>query len=285
MKVFPFKIPKSKEASLMYQEDRALVFYDKLHQHEEIQVSYIKKGEGTLIVGDSITTFQKNDIIVLGSNLPHVFRSDRLEDNSASIMQTVFFTGTTFGRDFFDLPEFKSLSNFFTHIQCGLLLENVHPNIAQYFDDFKKADEYDRISIFLGLIRHISTAEYTKLSNFIYDKPIKDNEGKRMRMVFEYVMSNYAKSISLDDVAKIASMTKNAFCRYFKVRTNKTFFQFLIEIRVEHAAKLLIKDNELSVLEIAELCGFTNISNFNRQFKATKGETPMSVRKRAQSIF
>jgi transcriptional regulator GlxA family with amidase domain len=123
------------------------------------------------------------------------------------------------------------------------------------------------------------------LSNFIYDKPIKDNEGKRMRMVFEYVMSNYAKSISLDDVAKIASMTKNAFCRYFKVRTNKTFFQFLIEIRVEHAAKLLIKDNELSVLEIAELCGFTNISNFNRQFKATKGETPMSVRKRAQSIF
>ena len=73
-------------------------------------------------------------------------------------------------------------------------------------------------------------------------------------------------------------MTKNAFCRYFKVRTNKTFFQFLIDIRIESASKLLLKNNELSVIEIAELCGFNNISNFNRKFKEIKLASPLKYK-------
>lgn len=73
MKVLSFKIPKSEKDALIYQEDTGVAFYEQLHQHEEIQISYIIKGSGTLIVGDSISVFNENDIIVIGKNLPHVF--------------------------------------------------------------------------------------------------------------------------------------------------------------------------------------------------------------------
>ena len=100
-----------------------------------------------------------------------------------------------------------------------------------------------------------------------------------MSAVFEYAIEYYHQNITLEEVAEKANMSKNAFCRYFKKRTNKTFFQFLIEIRIERAGKLLSKSQELSVLEVSELCGFNNISNFNRKFKEIKGMSPLVYRK------
>ena len=133
--------------------------------------------------------------------------------------------------------------------------------------------------LFLEIIKKLAQEKKTLLSSYIYDKKITDNEGKRMQTVFEYVMTNFQKNITLDEIAALSNMTKNAFCKYFKIRTNKTFFQFLIEIRIERAAKLLSKSQELSVLEVSELCGFNNISNFNRKFKEIKGMSPLVYRK------
>ncbi len=280
MKIFPFQIPKSNAAALIYQEDRKLVFYDKLHEHEEIQMSYIKNGEGTIIVGDTITAFHSGDILVLGAHLPHVFRSDPESVKGLSFMQSIFFAKSAFGHDFFDRPEFRKLQAFFYTMQNGLILKQANPNICKLFTTFKNADDFDRLSIFLELIRELSHAGMEILSHFVYDKPFTDVEGKRMRQVFEYVMNNYHTAITLDKAASIANMTKHAFCRYFKVRTNKTFFQFLIEIRIEKAASLLSKHSELSIVEIAELCGFNNMSNFNRKFKAIKQVSPLHYRKR-----
>jgi AraC-like DNA-binding protein len=280
MKVFPFQIPKSNTAALIYQEDRKLVFYDKLHEHEEIQMSYIKNGEGTIIVGDSITSYHAGDILVLGAHLPHVFRSEPESVKGLSFMQSIFFTKNAFGHDFFDRPEFKKLQHFFLTMQNGLILKQAKSNIHYLFKAFKQADDYDRLSIFLELIKSLSQARMEVLSHFVYDKPFTDVEGKRMRQVFEYVMNNYNTAITLDKAAAVANMTKPAFCRYFKVRTNKTFFQFLIEIRIEKSASLLSKNSELSVVEVAELCGFNNMSNFNRKFKAIKHVSPLHYRKR-----
>ncbi|MGH2664526.1 AraC family transcriptional regulator [Flavobacterium sp.] len=278
MKIFPFKIPKAKEEALIYQEDRVLFFYDKLHQHEEIQISYIKKGEGTILVGDTLTGYQKGDIIVIGSNLPHVFRSE-INTNEESVMLTIFFTPNSFGKDFFELPEFKTLTPFFAALKNGFKISDAPQKMVSQFKKFKKADEFDRFSIFLKTIKNLCISEKTVLSSFIYEKTLTDNEGKRMQSVFEYVMTNYQKNITLEEIASVSNMTKNAFCRYFKVRTNKTFFQFLIEIRIERAGKLLLKNKEFSVLEIAEFCGFNNISNFNRKFKEIKHISPLQYRK------
>lgn len=278
MKVFPFKIPKPKEEALIYQEDREVVFYGKLHQHEEIQISYIANGEGNILVGDTITGYQKGNIIVLGSNLPHVFRSE-INTDETSVMMTLFFTTDSFGNNFFDLPEFKILESFFTAIKNGFKIDTISQKTVSQFKKLKNANEFDRFILFFKLIKSICLHEKKALSNFIYDKPFTDREGKRMQLVFDYVMTNYQKDISLEEIASLSNMTKNAFCRYFKLRTNKTFFQFLIDIRIERASKLLLKNRELSVIEIAELCGFNNISNFNRKFKELKHSSPLQYRK------
>jgi AraC-like DNA-binding protein len=278
MKVFPFKITKTVTESIIYQEDRELMFYNKLHQHEETQISYIEKGEGTLLVGDTLTQYQKGDILVIGSNLPHVFRSDTSIEES-SVMLSLFFTNNSFGKDFFELPTFKTIQPFFENCKNGFIIKDSPKKIIKCFKKNKTENELDRFITFLETIKNLNQAEKTPLSCYIYDKKITDNEGKRMQNVFEYVMNNYQKNISLEDISSISNMTKNAFCRYFRVRTNKSFFQFLIEIRIEHAGKLLSKKNEFSVLEIAELCGFNNISNFNRKFKEIKKISPLQYRK------
>ncbi|PKB18998.1 AraC family transcriptional regulator [Flavobacterium sp. 5] len=278
MKVFPFKIPKSSEEAFIYQEDREYIFYDKYHQHEEIQISYIKKGEGTVLVGDMISEYKEGDILIVGSNLPHVFKSDISESKKKSVMLTIFFTKNSFGKNFFNLPELHSIEPFFEAIKNGIRIRNAKPSIIKKFEKFKDADKYDRFILFLYLLKAFCHAEKTPLSNYVFNKPFTDAEGKRMQMVFDFVMNNYQKNVTLDEVAQIATMTKNAFCKYFKTRTNKTFFQFLIEIRIEHAAKLLVKNKELSVIEISEMSGFNNISNFNRKFKEIKKKTPFEFK-------
>lgn len=278
MKVFPFKIPKSGEEPLIYQEDIEISFYDKLHQHEEVQISFIEKGEGAVFAGDTISQYQEGDILVIGSNLPHVFRSD-VRENEISVMRTLFFTFTSFGKDFFELPTFKNIHPILESSKNGFIIHNAPKKVVKYFKKLKKADAYSRFILFLDILKWLSTAENEPLSNYLYHKKITDNEGKRMQTVFEFVMTNFHQNITLDEIASIANMTKNAFCRYFKVRTNKSFFQFLIEVRIERAAKLLSSNGELSVLEIAELCGFNNISNFNRKFKELKHLSPLQYRK------
>jgi AraC-like DNA-binding protein len=278
MKVFPFKIPKSGEEPLIYQEDIEISFYDKLHQHEEIQISFIEKGEGAIFAGDTISQYREGDILIIGSNLPHVFRSE-IHENEASIMRTLFFTFDSFGKNFFELSTFKNIHPFLDNTKNGFIIHNAPKKVVKNFKKLKTTDNYSRFILFLDIIKWLSTSENEPLSNYLYDKKITDNEGKRMQTVFEYVMTNFNKNITLDEIASIASMTKNAFCRYFKVRTNKSFFQFLIEVRIERASKLLSSKEELSVLEIAELCGFNNISNFNRKFKEIKQLSPLQYRK------
>ena len=123
MKVFPFKIPKSGEDPLIYQEDREIVFYDKLHQHEEIQISFIEKGQGAIFAGDTISHYREGDILMIGSNLPHVFRSE-VYDNESSIMRTLFFTTNSFGKDFFSLTTFKNIQPFLENSKNGFITHN-----------------------------------------------------------------------------------------------------------------------------------------------------------------
>jgi len=278
MKVFPFKIPKPEQDTLVYQEDIGSVFYDKLHQHEEIQISYIVKGEGTLIVGDTINYYKANDIIVIGSNLPHVFKSDK-SASPISKMISLFFTKTSFGNDFFELEELKTLSNFFKRSKLGFVVTSSKKNISQLFLKSEIASKFERFLILLQLLKNLSVCNYNSLSSFIYEKKYTETEGKRMQNVFEYTMSHFTEDITLNEISNIANMTKNAFCKYFKKRTNKTYFKFLNELRVEHASKLLLIENEISISEIAYKSGFNNISNFNRVFKSIKKESPSLFRK------
>lgn len=278
MKVLPFKIPKPENNSLIYQEDIEVVFYDKLHQHDEIQISLIEKGKGTLLIGDSIYSYSDNDIIVIGSNLPHAFKSDKNTDETSKMM-SLFFTESSFGDSFFKLKELSEVSHFFSKSLQGLKVETNKKVIIKAFKQLKEASKLNRFILFLEILKTITISNSEPLSTFVYNKKYSDLEGKRMRNVFDYTIENARQKISLDDISKVANMTKNAFCKYFKKRTNKTYISFLTELRIENACKLLNTNTDLSINEIAFKSGFNNISNFNRQFKMKKGISPNVFRK------
>jgi len=277
VKVYPFKIPKPGNNALIYQEDIEFVFYDKLHQHDEIQISFIEKGNGTLLVGDRISSYTKNDIIIIGSNLPHAFKSEPSSKNKSKML-SLFFTETSFGNSFFELDEFSEIKQFFSKSLQGLLIHNNKEGITKCFKKLKKATKLERFIVLLDILNLISRAKSEPISNFAYNKSYSDLEGKKMRDVFEYTIENYHTSIYLKDIANVANMTKNAFCKYFKRRTNKTYISFLTELRIENACKLIHSNEEISISEIAYKVGFNNMSNFNRKFKEIKKITPLKYR-------
>lgn len=277
MKILPFKIPKPNNDALVYQEDSGGIFYNKLHQHEEVQISYIVKGTGTLIVGDGINHYDEGDVIVIGSNLPHVFKSEKQKEKS--IMLSLFFTKESFGQEFFGLAELNTSERFFNRSVNGFLATSHKQILQDYFFSLNENTKLDRFISLLKIIETLSRCQFRSLSTFVYEKQYSDIEGNRMRDVFEYTMTHFKKDISLNTIANIAIMTPNAFCKYFKKRTNKSYFTFLNELRVEHASKLLAANLDESIAEIAELSGFNNISNFNRKFKSIKGLTPSQFKK------
>ena len=273
MKVVSFIIPKTKESTLIYQHDIGRFFYEKLHQHEEIQICHIIQGEGTLVIGDSISPYKKGDVIVIGSFIPHVFKSD-VEVSSVSKMRSLFFTKDSFGPGFFDLEISQELRSFFEKSSYGFKLIASTNTSSKLFSKIHKAKKLKRFIVFLELLKVLSTSEHQRLSTFIYDKKYTSEEGKRMTDVLEFTFENYTKEVSLYAVAQVAAMTKNSFCKYFKKRTNKTYFEFLKEIRIAHACKLIRKHKDMRIFEIAYLCGFKNISNFNKQFKTITSLSP-----------
>ena len=278
MKVLPFNIPKQDNVALIYQEDFTDIFYDKLHQHEEIQLSYIAKGTGTLVIGDSINKYEMGDVIIIGSNIPHVFKSDPIK-NEKSLMLSLFVNNSSLSTSFFELDEFESLQSFFKNAIYGLKVISNIEQLKDLFLQLKKVDKLERFIIFFKILQTISNSNYQQLSSFIYPKNYSNAEGERMSKVVVYTMSHYDQPISLSQISSIANLSPNAFCKYFKSRTNKTYVQFLTEIRVEHACKLLSKTHELTILDIALASGFTNISNFNRKFKSLKKKTPLHYKK------
>jgi len=279
MKVLPFKIPKPENMTLYIQEDEGKTFYGKLHQHKEIQISVILKGEGTYVIGDCVGAFKQNDLFVIGENLPHVFKSDILHGNEAA-MVSLFFTKQSYGEGFFDLPEFENFQQFFSDTALGFEVLSNKLELSSLLASIKDLSKFEQFKSLLEILRLVSSGKKRTLSSLINLKKYNGDEGKRMSDIFQFTMNNFSNEIGLNDVANIANMTPNAFCRYFKQRTNKTFINFLIDIRIGNACKLLVKKNDLSITEISYKSGFNNLANFNRKFKAIKNLTPSEYRKK-----
>ncbi|SNY99737.1 AraC family transcriptional regulator [Flagellimonas pacifica] len=277
MKVYAFRIPKKPGENIVVQLDKGPVFFDKLHQHEEIQISQIINGKGKLIVGDSVHSFENGDFFVIGSGIPHLFKS--IEGEEDSHMISLFFSKDSFGSSFFENQEMYDLKSFFTHSESGFKLESKNNMVQGYMEDIVTMGNFSRFIHFLQLLKKVSSLHKIKLSNFVHPKEISNDQGERLRSVYDFVMRNFNQKIELEMISELVHMTPNAFCRFFKQRTNKTFFKFLIEVRVEHACQLLLHNHDLTVADIANLSGFNSISNFNRKFKEIKGMNPLMFTK------
>lgn len=277
MKVFPFKIPKPANENLVIQVDRERIFYDKLHQHEEIQVSYMAEGYGKLLVNDNVFSYRPGDLFMIGGEMPHLFRSEP-RGGEVSHMISFFLTEDAFGEEFFRKKEVSALRPFFRRSEQGLLLRADQHDLAAHFLRLPGQDQFVQFMEVLQIMYALSGEQGEVLSSFRYNKGITDADGERLQVVFDQVIRNFRNPMALEEIASMVHMTPNAFCRYFKTRTNKTFFEYLIAVRLEHACELLHTHMDMPVAEVAYACGFKTLSHFNKKFKELMGVSPRSYR-------
>lgn len=281
MKIVPFKIPKSTEEAIKVQVDDMPHLYNHLHQHPEIQLTVIKESHGTLIAGDYVGPFHAGDVFVIGSNQPHVFRNDEkfFKKRSKAVAITIFFDETTLGEKFWQLQETKSLQQFFRNSNGGFRVTGRKKrSLAEKLTNITSAEGIERLIIFLEIIKELnSKKEMEPLSKPIIQRNIKTYDGSRLNKILEFTFKEFQRTITLHEVAALSNLTPEAFCKYFKTRTRKTYVSFLNEIRVNHACRLLTE--ERSIADICYDSGFTNLSNFNRIFKRIKKMSPGEWRK------
>lgn len=281
MKVVPFQIPKNTEEAFRVQVDDLPHLYNHLHQHPEIQLTLIKESNGTLVAGDYVGPFHAGDVFVIGGNQPHVFRNDEkfFKKRSKAVAITIFFDETTFGENFWLLEEMKSLQQFLKNSSGGFRITGrKKKSIAENLVSIANAKGIDRLIIFLEILKLLtSRKEMHSLATPVIQRNIKSYDGSRLNKVIEFTFKEFQRPITLKEVADLANLTPEAFCKYFKTRTRKTYINFLNEIRVNHACRLLTEDKSISA--ICYDCGFMNLSNFNRIFKKLKQVSPGGWRK------
>jgi AraC-like DNA-binding protein len=286
MKVIPFSIPKDTNEAFRVQIDELPRLYDHLHQHPEIQLTCILESEGTLLAGDYIGRFVPGDVFVLGSNQPHVFRNDAVYGSKGKNAKAIslFFDESTLGETFWNLPEIHSLKYFLRNSAAGFRLIGKQKEIVtDLLNQIINEKGIQRLIIFLKIL---SSFEKKKsllvLSESALNKNLKSYDGKRLNLILAFTFREFHRTIELSEVAGLANLTPQAFCKYFKTRTRKSYVQFLNEIRIQHAVRML-NVNEDSISAIAYHSGFVNLSHFNRTFKAITGMTPSDYLK--QSVF
>jgi AraC-like DNA-binding protein len=276
MKVVPFQIPKNTAEAFRVQVDDMPHLYNHLHQHPEIQLTLIKESNGTLIAGDYVGPFHAGDVFVIGGNQSHVFRNDEkfFNKKSRAVAITIFFDETTFGKNFWLLEEMKSLQQFLKTSSGGFRITGKKKKLlAEKLSLVVNSDGIDRLIIFLEILKILgSRKEMQPLSKTIIQRNIKSYDGNRLNNVIEFTFKEFQRQITLKEVAALANLSPEAFCKYFKTRTRRTYINFLNEIRINHACRLLTEDK--SIAGICFDCGFTNLSNFNRIFKKVKKMSP-----------
>lgn len=285
MKVLPFNVYKTDNESFLVQIENNAHFYGELHSHPEIQITYIRESTGTLVAGDHIGTFGPGDLIIIGSNQPHVFRNDPEYFNGEVGLKarciSLFIRKNMFGEEFMSMPEVASLSDFFTLSDRGMLPDKTESaKMLPLIHAFRTSEGFSKLVVLFNLLEKIiACPNYKLLSSSVPKKELNEKEGKRINSIYQFTLKEYTNSISIGQVAEIANLTPQSFCRYFKKHTRKSYTGFLNEIRIGHACKML-QDSNTTITNICFESGFRNLSNFNRQFKALMGLSPKEYRKK-----
>jgi len=289
MKPQLLKISSNPAFSFQVRHDRVPYFYDKWHYHPEVELVYIIKGSGTQFIGNDIDRFQPGDMIMVGANLPHLWRCDQpyYEGKAGRLAESsvLHFAPQALGEQFWQMPENKAFNELLERAKLGIVINgNAKKAIIRHMRQLQTATGQSRTILLLQILQAASCQQDTTtiLSPTSHQLEFHDrSESERMNRIYQYIFNNFQQKISLEDIAAIAHISPHSFCRFFKSKTKKSFSTFLTEVRIHHACKLLAETDH-PVSDICYESGFNNFSNFNRHFKLLKNKSPLQHRQQYQ---
>jgi AraC-like DNA-binding protein len=284
-RVVAFNVPQTAHEIVRVQLDVVPHFYDQLHQHPEIQIMWIEQGQGTLVAGDFVGRFQPGEIYVIGGGQPHVFRCDpeyyrgQLHARSTSL----YFNEKYFGSELWSANDLLRVRELAEASRRGLHVPtDAAAQLSPAMLKIASTTGLPRLVAFFQLLHLLTVNEKIRKLSLAPGRLVENEEG-RMNTILEFTFRESRRRIYLEEVARLAHLSVEAFCRYFKLHTRKTYVNFLNEVRISHACRLLIQRN-LAVEQVCYETGFNNVSNFNRIFKRVTGKTPLAYRAQAVGL-
>ncbi|MFH0759212.1 MAG: AraC family transcriptional regulator [Bacteroidota bacterium] len=280
------KVSSSINASFNYELVEESCFYTMWHYHPEFEIIFMLEGTGTGFVGDGFFNFGPGTLSLIGENVPHVWLNEKkyYEKGAGLLARSIVikFRKDFLGSNFFEIPEMVKIRKLFSNSARGMIFKGKTRSLVSEMvaGIIEEQDPEERLFRLLKILKLMSVdPDPGYISNRPYYEKGNSQDIDRIDRIYKFLMSHYTRKIELSEVAGIASLSPTAFCRYFKSRTNKTFSQFLNEIRIGHACKLLI-ERDLSISEVCYHSGFNYPSNFHKQFKKIKGITPQAYQAR-----
>lgn len=278
------KVLKGPGHSFSIRRDLVPHVNNRWHYHKEVELIHFKKGEGTQFIGDNIKRFKTGDVALVGSNLPHYWRFDDAyfgeNPKLSADVRVAHFCEDFWGNNFLDLPENASIKSILEKSKRGLQITGkTRTAVAEILDNLLNADGPQRIILLVqALITIAGCKQMEPLSSMGFKHDFMEAENDRINDIYDFTLKNFKRPIQLEEIASVANISPNSFCRYFKSRTRKTYSQFLIEIRVGHACKLLIESG-MSIKQLCYESGFNNFTSFHKYFKLITGKSPLIYQK------
>ncbi|SHM99312.1 AraC family transcriptional regulator [Mucilaginibacter sp. OK098] len=274
--------------SFLFRKFDSFGFDAPYHFHAEYELTYILEGAGKRYVGSHMQNFASGDLVFIGPNLPHCWKldPDRKAQAQASAI-VVQFDGAFLGDDFFNKNELQHIQRLFQKSGSGISFNGETQKVVNQslLALNREESSFRKLVGLLEILQRLAqSAEYTQLdqNQVIAERSLAEQE--RINPVFAYLVENFRQPVSLDVAAGIANMTTNAFCKYFKKITRKTFMETIIEYRLNYALQQLVQtDKPISV--IAFESGFGDVSHFYKMFKVKMHLSPLNYRKKFISSF
>lgn len=244
--------------------------------HVNFEIALIENCCGKRFVGDHIEDFEGTELVLLGSYLPHCWQYYNVIDpNMQPQAIIVHFFPDFLGKELLTKPEAAGLKKLFENAAKGVVFtKSTIVRAKRILNLMLFETGLFRAALMLQLLDVLSHSDsYKTLSSPSFSVVETSNEANKINRIFDYIFKNFKEDISLHDVADIVPMSTGAFCRFFKQKTQRTLVEFIKEIRIGHAAKLLMEGN-YNVTETCYQSGYNNISNFNKHFKEVKGLSP-----------
>ena len=252
-----------------------------LHQHKEYELNFIENGKGVRrIVGDSVEEIGDYELVLIGGeNLEHVWEQGNCRSTDIREI-TIQFPGDIFGNGLLSRNQFASIKRMLARAGHGFSFPLASiMKIYSVLDTIASEQErFIQFLKFLYILYELSVSDDSRvLASSSFAHSVKSTESRRVQKVKQYIDDNYSKPLKLAELADLVGMSPVAFSRFFRRRTDRTLSDYIVDIRLGHAARMLV-DTTKNVSEICYECGFNNLSNFNRTFKAKRNYTPREFR-------
>lgn len=271
------KIHVEEQNSFACRKYRTPQFETNWHKHEECELIVITEGQGTALIGDYVGEYKKGDVFFLAANLPHWFRKSEQKMIGSAIV--VHFLKDFWGASFLQMPEMKKVLQLLEGDNNGLQLrQSLQKNITALIEQIEKATGADRIQLLLGTLHQMSQSKQYKVITKAFDKDLNQKENSTIDKIFTFSFRHFLQPVTLAEVAAEANMSIPTFCRFFKRNIKKSYFDFLKELRIGHACKLL-RESNTPIIDICYTSGYNSWAHFSKQFKNVKEITPNKYRK------